>query len=750
VDLFAEPLDPLVGPKTAAVLASSIGALTVGDLLQHYPRRYAERGELTDFASLQQDEFVTVLARVERVSVRPMAKRKGKIVDVVVTDGVGRLALTWFNQPWHAKNLTVGRVGLFSGKVGSYRGKRQLANAEYQLMASGEGSLGAVPLGEVDPGAELEAVAEFTGSLLPVYPAAASMQTWRIAQCMAKVLDTLPEDLPDPLPEDVRRERGLIGLREALFGIHRPATRSEVDRAVERLRFDEAFILQTVLAQRRAALDARRATAREPKADGLLAAFDAALPFTLTAGQVEVSSALATELARPHPMHRLLQGEVGSGKTVVALRAMLAVIDAGGQAALLAPTEVLAQQHFRSMLELLGPLAHQGMLGGSDIGTRVVLLTGSTTTANRRKALLDIVSGEAGLVVGTHALLEDVVQFYDLGLLVVDEQHRFGVEQRAALTRRGEISPHVLVMTATPIPRTVAMTVFGDLETSVLTELPRGRSPITTHVVPSAEKPHFVERAWQRVREEVESGHQVYVVCPRIGDDEGKAVDVDVEEPIDADLDPDDDSAAARVPAQAVLDLLPTLVEGPLVGLRVEMLHGRMKSDAKDTVMRDFAAGRIDVLVATTVIEVGVDVANATVMVVMDAERFGVSQLHQLRGRVGRGSAPGLCLLLTAAERGSPARDRLDAVASTNDGFELSRLDLRQRREGDVLGSLQSGRRSSLRLLSVLRDEDVIWDAREAATEVVAPDPELMTYPALRAAVQRARADESVDFIDKA
>jgi ATP-dependent DNA helicase RecG len=491
---------------------------------------------------------------------------------------------------------------------------------------------------------------------------------------------------------------------------------------------------------------AEPATSRVPRSDGLLAAFDERLPFTLTRGQQEVSTTIAADLAREHPMHRLLQGEVGSGKTVVALRAMLAVVDAGGQAALLAPTEVLAQQHHRSISAMLGPLAERGLLGGSDVGTRVALLTGSQNTSARRTNLLEIVSGDAGIVVGTHSLIQDTVDFQDLGLVVVDEQHRFGVEQRDALRAKAKVPPHLLVMTATPIPRTVAMTVFGDLDVSTLTELPAGRSPITSHVVPAGEKPHYLDRAWARVREEVDAGHQVYVVCPRIGGTETDVLDDGTGgEPADG-----AEGTTALRPALAVLDVAPMLADGPLAGLRVEVLHGRMPPEAKDEVMRRFAAGDLDVLVATTVVEVGVDVANATGMVVLDADRFGVSQLHQLRGRVGRGAAPGLCLLVTDSEAGSPARERLDAVAATLDGFELSRLDLETRREGDVLGASQSGRRSSLRLLSVLRDEKVIADAREAATAVVADDPQLQRHEALRDAVERVVAEQNADYLEKA
>jgi ATP-dependent DNA helicase RecG len=453
-------------------------------------------------------------------------------------------------------------------------------------------------------------------------------------------------------------------------------------------------------------------------------------------------------------MHRLLQGEVGSGKTVIAVRAMLQVVDAGGQAALLAPTEVLAQQHYRSVSDLLGPLGQAGTLGAADKSTRVALITGALGAASRREALLDAASGAAGIVIGTHALLEERVQFADLGLVVVDEQHRFGVEQRDILREKAQDGrPHVLVMTATPIPRTVAMTVYGDLDVSTLSELPAGRSPIASHVVPAADKPRYLERAWERVREEVERGQQAYVVCPRIGGDEdpGGASDGDGIEPGEPDASPEPGLAVAggRQPL-AVLDLAPALGQGPLRGLRLGVLHGRLRPEDKDRIMRDFAAGTIDVLVATTVVEVGVDVPNATTMVVMDAERFGVSQLHQLRGRVGRGTVAGLCLLVTEAPDGSKSRERLEAVAATLDGFKLSRLDLEQRREGDVLGAAQAGRRSSLRLLTLLRDEELIGQARGEATALVDSDPELDRHPGLAAAISQLLGPDQAEYLEKA
>jgi ATP-dependent DNA helicase RecG len=416
---------------------------------------------------------------------------------------------------------------------------------------------------------------------------------------------------------------------------------------------------------------------------------------------------------------------------------MLQVVDTGGQAALLAPTEVLAAQHYRGILDLLGPLGRAGELDGDPDGTRIALVTGSLGSAARRRALEQVASGEAGVVVGTHALLYEGVDFADLGLVVVDEQHRFGVEQRDALRAKAEQPPHVLVMTATPIPRTVAMTVYGDLEVSTLSELPRGRSPIASHVVPAAEKPAYLDRAWRRLREEVEAGHQAYVVCPRIGD--GPAADEEA---------PPGDETGRRPPL-AVTEVAPLLAEGPLHGLRIGVLHGRLPADEKDDVMRSFAAGRLDVLVATTVIEVGVDVPNATVMIVLDADRFGVSQLHQLRGRVGRGSAAGVCLLVTEAADGTPARERLDAVASTTDGFRLAELDLEQRREGDVLGAAQSGRRSHLRLLSLLRDSDLIREARADAISLVEDDPELTRHPALARSMAQLVDEERAEYLEK-
>ncbi|MEU8469902.1 ATP-dependent DNA helicase RecG [Streptomyces sp. NPDC029006] len=730
-----QPLKSVLGPATAKVMAEHLGLHTVGDLLHHYPRRYEERGQLTHLADLPMDEHVTVVAQVADARLHTFAsarapRGKGQRLEVTITDGSGRLQLVFFGNGVHKphKELLPGTRALFAGKVSVFNRRLQLAHPAYELLR-GDGEEGE------------EAVETWAGALIPLYPATAKLESWKIGKAVQTVLPSAREAL-DPLPDALRSGRGLLPLPEALLKIHRPHTRADIADARARLKWDEAFVLQVALARRRHADSQLAAVPRVPRPDGILAAFDDRLPFTLTEGQLKVSQEIFADLATDHPMHRLLQGEVGSGKTMVALRAMLAVVDAGGQAALLAPTEVLAQQHHRSITEMMGELAEGGMLGGADHGTKVVVLTGSMGTAARRRALLDLATGEAGIVIGTHALIEDRVQFHDLGLVVVDEQHRFGVEQRDALRGKGKQPPHLLVMTATPIPRTVAMTVFGDLETSVLDQLPAGRSPIATHVVPAADKPHFLSRAWERVREEVAGGHQAYVVCPRIGDDEEAAGAKK------GGKKPPEDEADKRPPL-AVLDVAGELAGGPLRGLTVEVLHGRMHPDDKDAVMRRFAAGETDVLVATTVIEVGVNVPNATAMVIMDADRFGVSQLHQLRGRVGRGSAPGLCLLVTEMPEAAAARQRLNAVASTLDGFELSRIDLEQRREGDVLGQAQSGARSSLRVLAVIEDEEVIAEARQEATALVAADPGLERLPGLRTALDALLDEEREQYLEK-
>ena len=706
------PLVKALGPQTGKALSAKLDLTTVGDLLRHYPFRYAERGQLTPLKDLEPGEHVTISARVVGTGTRQTGSGRF-LTEVRVSDGTATITLAFFAKKsglaqWQSKRTPVGAEGLFAGTVNVFNKGLQLLHPEVFLDS------------------EQDAVA---GSLIPVYPAATKFPSWNVAKAVHAVLPVVDIGA-DPLPAEVRDGHGLLGLRDALERIHRPRDRQDVAAAQKRLRWDEAFVLQVTLAQRRADLREIGGIPRAGRSAGLLEAFDRELPFSLTAGQVEVGEVLSRELSRPHPMHRLLQGEVGSGKTLVAVRAALRVVDSGGQAALLAPTEVLAQQHARSIAALLGPLARAGELDAPAVATRVALLTGSLGAAARRASLSEIASGAAGIVVGTHSLLSEGVEFADLGLVVVDEQHRFGVEQRDALRAKGT-SPHVLVMTATPIPRTVAMTVYGDLEVSTLRELPAGRSPIATHVVPTGGA--AFGRVWSRVREEVAAGRQAFVVCPRIGGGEDEA--------------PSEDG---RRPAAAVSDVAPALSAGALVGLRVEALHGRMPPDAKDAVMTRFSRGEVDVLVATTVIEVGVDVPNATVMVVLDPDRFGISQLHQLRGRIGRGGHPGLCLLVTDIERHSPAGERLSAVEATTDGFALSQVDLEQRREGDVLGAAQSGRRSSLRMLQLLRDVDVIVEARAAAVALVENDRRLVRHPALRAAIAEVLDADRTEFLEKA
>ena len=712
----------VVGDRTAKVLQTTFGIKTVGDLMRHYPRRYMVRGELSDISALNEGDETTILAQVYSASTRPMRGRKGSMLEVVVTDGTDKLSLTFFNQAWREKDLKVGRQGLFAGKVGVFNNKKQLAHPDYEMIPDGS---------DVD-----SAVEGFAGKYLPVYPASAKMPSWKISQCAQLAIASL-EEIQDFLPSSIREKHNYPSLHQALVQLHQPADLDHAELSRERLTFDEAFLLQSLLVMRRIELKKLNSTSRKRISGGLLDAFDATLPFKLTAGQVAVCNEIESDLAQSHPMHRLLQGEVGSGKTIVALRAMLAVIDSGGQAALLAPTEVLAAQHLRTIQKLLGELGQGGMLGGSEKATQVTLITGSQNAGARKESLAMAASGDAGIVIGTHALLGEKVEFRDLGLIVVDEQHRFGVEQRDALKEKAVLPPHLLVMTATPIPRTVAMTVFGDLDISTLRELPLGRQPIITHVVPVREKPSFLERAWQRIREEVAQGHQAYIVAPRISADSDANADIDF-------LFGEESSEITSVE-----ELAPTLHAGPLKGLKIAILHGRLSADEKDSTMQAFTNGDVDVLVSTTVIEVGVDVPNATVMVIMDADRFGVSQLHQLRGRVGRGTSPGLCLLVTQCEEGTPASERLLAVAGTLDGFELSRIDLEQRREGDVLGASQSGTQSHLRLLRVLRDEALIEQARDDAEALIAKDNDLSDYPALRNELTQLQRDQAVDYLDK-
>ena len=689
-------LDRVLGDKSAKSFAKNLGLVSVADLLQHYPRRYSSRGELTPITNLPVGESVSIVAEVVDARERRTKGRISHILEVRITDGSGFLSLTFFNQAWRQKNLLPGTRGLFAGKIGEYQGKLQLAHPDYELFP--------------DEVSQFDAKA-WADQPIPIYPASASVTTWMIQKAMGIVLDTLGP-LEDEVPEYLATKHKLLPLSKAFEKIHRPENKTDWSSASKTLSYHEAFLLQANLIARKIENEKSPATSRAGKENGYLAEFDAELPFELTQGQKSVGEEISADLARSYPMNRLLQGEVGSGKTLVALRAMLAVADTQGQSALLAPTEVLASQHFRSISKSLG----------EELAKKVglTLLTGQLSTTERKKAMLQVVSGASKIVIGTHALFSEKVEFYDLGLVVVDEQHRFGVEQREKLRLKGKLSPHVLTMTATPIPRTLAVTVFGDMAVSSLTELPAGRKEIDSHVVRAGDK-NLVARVWERVAEEVAKGHQVFVVCPKIDESEREHSGASVE------------STTSQ------------LRQNPnLANLEIDSLHGRMDPDQKSEVMARFVNKEIDVLVSTTVIEVGVDVPNATVMVILDADNFGISQLHQLRGRVGRGQAKGLCLLLTAAEDDSIALQRIEAVAGESDGFKLSEIDLELRREGDVLGANQSGGRSSLRLLQVIRDAALIQKVRVEVEELFEKDPGLETFPNLRLAIEATSAVENL------
>ena len=759
VGLLGRPVTRFVGKRTAAQLAKQ-GVETGGDLLRLLPRRYDTWGDLTDMRTLVKGEQATIQAQIVRASSRrTRSGRAPALMEATVTDGVSTMDVVQFGAAGQmrarATQLAPGTTVLMSGKVGLHRGRRQLSNPRLYV------------LDELDE-AEREAL---LARPMPIYPGTEALPSWSVGKAVRTVLDQLePGDVPDPLPEDLRRQAGLIDAYTAYRWVHRPDDAHQWKAARTRLRHEEALVLQVALAQRRAHHEATRTAVAwpEPEATGSLRAdLDAALPYDLTAGQVRVGQEITTDLARTVPMQRLLQGDVGSGKTLVALRAMLQVVGGSGQAALLAPTEVLAAQHHSSLEAVLGPLGRLGMLGGAERATRVHLLTGSTPAAQRRRVLADLAAGEPAIVVGTHALLSETVQIPFLGLVVVDEQHRFGVAQRDALRERGGVTdpvtgqrhtPHLLVMTATPIPRTVAMTVFGDLVTSVLDELPAGRSPVTTHLVPWS-RTSWVEGIWRRAAKEVAAGGRVYVVCPRIegGDDEPQQGDAAA-----SDADIDDERASGLLaleepasrpdrPLASVGEWRQRLEAEPaLEGIGVGVLTGRMSSEDKASAMMGFASGATPILVSTTVIEVGVDVPEASMMVILDADRFGLSQLHQLRGRVGRGGRESVCVAVTGVEVGTTAFHRLKAFASTSDGFALAEADLDLRSEGDVLGASQSGRTSGLDLLRVTRDARLIATARRQAERIVDDDPQLREHRDLAAAIVERLDEEAQAFLERA
>ena len=739
--VLGDSLDAVLGAKAARKLEEVFGMRTVEDLLRHYPRKYSEgmtvRGEGDE--PPEEGEHITFVGEIDKAVIRwtnRTPKREYLVITLNRQAGFPKVTATFFNAKYIKKSLVAGTRLMLSGEVGFFKGTMQLTHPDYLVLSSptgrsggGSKSLKTIAEAARDDAGEFD-MSAFERDFFPIYRASAKLQSWDIYACVRQVLAVL-DPVAEPLGDDIVRERGLMSEDTALRSIHLAEKHSERERARERLTFDEAVGLQWALAQRRHSEIAGSGPPAARRDDGLAAALIARLPYQLTAGQREVLGVISAELAAAKPMNRLLQGEVGSGKTIVSVLAMLQMVDAGYQCALLAPTEVLAAQHALSIRDVLGPLAMAGQLGGADGATRVALLTGSMSAAQKRQVRDEVAGGEAGIVIGTHALLQDAVEFAKLGLVVVDEQHRFGVEQRDRLRAKAPegLTPHLLVMTATPIPRTVALTVFGDLETSTLSELPRGRQPITTNTVFVTDKPQWLDRAWQRVGEEVAAGRQAYVVASRI-DENDKTGD-----------------QPGLITPVTVTDLYEHLRRGPMSGLRLGLMHGRLTSDEKDAVMTAFRRGDVDVLVCTTVIEVGVDVPNATMMVVMDADRFGVSQLHQLRGRIGRGEHPSLCLLTTQMPGGSKAAERLTAVAATVDGFALADLDLAERGEGDVLGLNQSGRPITLQFLSLAEHLDVIVDARELCERRYAEDP---ADPGMAALAAPFTGGNRIDYLDKA
>ena len=743
---LSDRLEFILGGSNARKLEENFGIRTVNDLLRHYPRKYSEgmtvRGEDEDL-SLEEGEhvtFVDVITDTKTGDMKPQfdkktgRRRKRKWLRVTLGDHRPKVTATFFNADWMIEQLLRGTRIMLSGEVGYFKGTMQLTHPAFLVLESPSGktpgtkSLKTIADASGETGEQL--LSAFEREFFPIYPASAKVQSWDIYACVRQVLDLL-DPIEEPLPESVVRQWSLISEDEALRAIHIAENAVERDGARERLTVDEAVGLEWALVARRYGELGESGPPAPRRDDGLFTALLGQLPFELTNGQREVLDVLSTELAATRPMNRMLQGEVGSGKTIVSVLAMLQMIDAGYQCALLAPTEVLAAQHARSIRDVLGPLAMAGQLGGDERATRVALLTGSMSPQQKRQVRDEVAAGEAGIVIGTHALLQDAVEFQRLGMVVVDEQHRFGVEQRDRLRAKAPagLTPHLLVMTATPIPRTVALTVYGDLETSTLRELPRGRQPITTSTIFVKQKPAWLNRAWQRIIEEVRAGRQAYVVASRI--DETDAGNDDTGGP----------------PATTVLELLDHLRQGPLSGLRLGLMHGRLPAEEKDAVMAAFRAGQIDVLVCTTVIEVGVDVPNATVMFVMDADRFGISQLHQLRGRIGRGEHASLCLLATKLPEGSKAGERLKAVAGTLDGFKLADLDLKERREGDVLGHSQSGRPITLRFLSLAVHQEVIESARELCEAVYQENP---GHPGMAMLAAQFTDTERVEYLDKA
>jgi ATP-dependent DNA helicase RecG len=735
---LSDRLDFIVGAKAADLLDDLFGIRTVDDLVRHYPRSYTEGATRWDADDERPDEgqHITLVDTITDTHSFPMKKNpRRKCLRITVGSGRSKVTATFFNADYLGKDLTEGTKVMLSGEVGYFKNVMQLTHPDFLILDSpggrNRGSKSLKTIADASQAVSGEVLmSAFERRFFPIYPASTKLQSWDIFACVRQVLEVL-DPVADPLPGQLLAAHDLVSEDEALRAIHLAEDEVARRRARERLTFDEAVGLQWALVSRRHGELSESGPPAPPQPAGLAAGLLQRLPFELTAGQRETLDVLSEGLAANRPMNRLLQGEVGSGKTIIAVLAMLQMVDAGYQCALLAPTEVLAAQHLRSINDVLGPLAMGGQLGGADNATRAALLTGSMSAAQKNQVRAEIASGQVGVVIGTHALLQDAVEFANLGMVVVDEQHRFGVDQRDRLRAKAPdgITPHLLVMTATPIPRTVALTVYGDLETSTLRELPRGRQPITSNVIFVKDKPAWLDRAWERIVEEVAAGRQAYVVAPRIDETEES----------------ENDGKGAR-PTETAVGLFERLRAGALANLRLGLMHGRLPADEKDAAMAAFRAGEIDVLVCTTVIEVGVDVPNATVMLVMDADRFGISQLHQLRGRIGRGQHPSLCLLATWSSAGSPAGRRLSAVAGTLDGFALADLDLKERREGDVLGRNQSGKAITLRLLSLADHLVYIEAAREFCTRAY---QEAGAHPGLTLLAAHFTNTDRIEYLDK-
>ena len=676
-----------------------VGVHTVLDLLTTYPRRWVDRTNECRVSDLEPGREALVLVAVRSVSKR-MGRNRRPIVEAVVGDGSGRFHVVFFNQPWRERQFRDGlQIALF-GKPEVYRGSLQMSNPIVDLIG------------------------DRTGKIVPIYPQSekVALSTWEIAGWVEDALRRCEQrGIADPLPDEVVDRLDLMSRHQALTSIHMPETYAEKEVARRRLAFDELLRVQTLLVMRKRALEREQRGIRHDVSGELVGRLRAALPYSLTGAQERAIAEIDRDLAGPHPMHRLLQGDVGAGKTLVAVSAMLTGVQGGHQAALMAPTEVLAEQHATGVRRLLEGVSvpDPGNLFG-DRPLRVELLTNRVAGAERREVLAGLAAGSVDIVIGTHALIQDGVDFHSLGVVVVDEQHRFGVEQRAALRAKGDDGavPDVLVMTATPIPRTAAMTVYGDLDVSVLDELPPGRTPIRTRW---ANGPLIEQAAWATIREQVAEGRQAYVVCPLI--DESEKLEV----------------ASAN-------ETFERLVHDELKGLRLGLLHGRMPAPEKEAVMEAFRRGELDVLVATTVIEVGVDVPNATVMVILDADRFGIAQLHQLRGRVGRGRHHSTCWLVTQEVEDENAR--VQALVDSTDGFVLAEVDLELRGEGTLMNTAQKGR-SDLKLASLRRDRELVELARGVAFELVDADPLLDGHSLLRDELALLFTGDSEEFLFK-